>query len=630
MKLWRYGRAIEQLGQRYRLDGVLGSGGMADVCLAWDERSQREVAIKVIKGDELDQRALNRFLKEAAQVAQWRHPNILRIYGDVKLELLDANQGSIIPYIVMEYARGGDLHKRLKPNLPYDLQETFVIFAQICSAVAYAHEQHIIHRDLKPLNILFRKLENGTEQAVLSDFGLAVDVGATHFTFAGGGTLPYMAPEQLRRRARAVSDIFALGVILYQLLTGHLPFLRTIQNLHLPQVMPRPASQLNPQVPTALDDVIFKALSEDPALRYPDASSLWQAVYAVILATPALSDLLPELGGSTFDMTSNLLMGPAAATLPPNLFASLPEPDEPGQAAGKGRQFVIPRFPVLPPSERSHPSIPGTPQVPRYLLAGNDELVQQSEPRPSIANINNQAQTRQVPQTGHDVDEELADDVFADELDELDEELYSSDQEPLGDFQDSWLADSRTHLRHQPAPRGRQTGQSDPLISAGQFEPTVRRSDVAAEASSAATSLRRVTPVPWDDEDDHLASAPSQNSRAGARSRSEKTIILPETRAGGQRSAISTRHDAFGGQRGTNVGGGGTNAWRRWGDERGRRGDERQRWWDERRGKLGCYDACAFYYLDAAVPVCSVGASSGCGADSGQYFCAQPFLWQQC
>ncbi|GCE21736.1 protein kinase domain-containing protein [Dictyobacter kobayashii] len=81
MKLWRYGIPLERLGQRYRLDGVLGSGGMADVCLAWDEREMREVAVKVIKPQELEQRTVDRFLKEAAQVARWQHPNVVRIYG---------------------------------------------------------------------------------------------------------------------------------------------------------------------------------------------------------------------------------------------------------------------------------------------------------------------------------------------------------------------------------------------------------------------------------------------------------------------------------------------------------------------------------------------------------------------
>ena len=281
MRLWRYGRAIEQLGQRYRLDGALGSGGMADVCLAWDERDEREVAIKVIKPDVLDQRSLDRFLKEAGQVANWRHPNILRIYSDLKLELLDAAQGAIVPYIVMEYAQGGDLQKRLTSNQPYPLAETLEIFAQLCSAVAYAHEHGIIHRDLKPLNILFRALPDGEEQVVLSDFGLAVEMDATHHTFARGGTLPYMAPEQLLKgRVGAASDIFALGVILYQLCTGRLPFRRTLQDLRRPDAfaLPAPPSSFEPSLPAALDEAILTALEEESAARYADAEQFWHAV----------------------------------------------------------------------------------------------------------------------------------------------------------------------------------------------------------------------------------------------------------------------------------------------------------------------------------------------------------------
>ena len=284
MKLWRYGLAIERLGQRYRLDGVLGSGGMADVCLAWDEREEREVAVKVIKPDELNQRSLDRFLKEAAHVARWRHPHILRIYGDVRLELLDVAQGSIVPYIVMEYAQGGDLHKRLQPGVPYPFAETMHIFEQLCQAVSYAHGQGVIHRDLKPLNILFRVLPDQSEQMVLSDFGLAVEIAATHFTFAAGGTLPYMAPEQLRGQAQPVSDIFALGVILYQLCTGRYPFRRTIQDLRQrgPLAPPPLPSSIYRILPPELDDVILTALKEDPADRFVDALDFWGGVNAII------------------------------------------------------------------------------------------------------------------------------------------------------------------------------------------------------------------------------------------------------------------------------------------------------------------------------------------------------------
>lgn len=289
MKLWRYGRSIEQLALRYRLEGSLGSGGMADVCLAWDERDERDVAIKVIRPDTLDQRTLDRFMKEAAQVAKWHHPHILRVYSELKLELLDAAQGAIVPYIVMEYAQGGDLQKRLTTGQPYPLATTLDIFAQLCSAVAYAHEQGVIHRDLKPLNILFRSLPDEPDEVVLSDFGLAVEMSATHHTFARGGTLPYMAPEQLQCHVEAASDIFALGVILYQLCTGRLPFRRTLQDLRRsdafsPPILP---SRIAPNLPPSLDDAILIALAEKPADRYANASQFWEAQSVVGLSVAA-------------------------------------------------------------------------------------------------------------------------------------------------------------------------------------------------------------------------------------------------------------------------------------------------------------------------------------------------------
>jgi serine/threonine protein kinase len=280
------------VGHRYRLEGMLGSGGMADVCLAWDLVGKREVAIKVIKQENMDQRALDRFSKEAEKVVLWNHPNILRVYTNVRMELLDKEQGSILPYIVMEYAEGGDLHRRLTAGQPYDLSETLPLFRQLCSAVAYAHEHGVIHRDLKPLNILFRVLPDGTEQPVLSDFGLAVEVGATHFTYARGGTLPYMAPEQLRGVVVPESDIFALGVILYQLCTGRMPFRRTLADvgryIHDPRppAPPTRPSRLQALLPEALDAVLFRALHHDPEHRYADALELWEAVEAAFFDPP--------------------------------------------------------------------------------------------------------------------------------------------------------------------------------------------------------------------------------------------------------------------------------------------------------------------------------------------------------
>ena len=284
MKLWRYGHAIENLSSRYHLEGALGSGGMADVCLAWDEHEQREVAIKVIKPDQLEQKTLDRFVKEAAQVARWQHPNILRIYSDLKLELLDPQKGSIVPYIVMEYAQGGDLHRRLTPGKPYPFATTLDLFAQLCSAVTYAHQHGVIHRDLKPLNILFRQLPGGSEQVVLSDFGLAVEAAASHHTFAHGGTLPYMAPEQLLGRALPASDIFALGVIFYQLCTGRMPFRRSLQELRLrePLATPLRPSAIVQSLPASLDDVVLTALASDPELRYVTADDFWTAIHEAV------------------------------------------------------------------------------------------------------------------------------------------------------------------------------------------------------------------------------------------------------------------------------------------------------------------------------------------------------------
>ncbi len=141
-----------------------------------DEREQREVALKVLKADDLDQETLNRFMKEAGQIVDWQHPHILHIYEQMQIELLDPTQSSVLFYIVMEYARGGDLQKRLTPGKPFPLSASFALFRQLCDAVQYAHEHGVIHRDLKPLNILFRRPATGAEEVVLSDFGLAVQV----------------------------------------------------------------------------------------------------------------------------------------------------------------------------------------------------------------------------------------------------------------------------------------------------------------------------------------------------------------------------------------------------------------------------------------------------------------------
>jgi serine/threonine protein kinase len=302
MELWRYGQPIELLGKRYRLEGMLGSGGMAEVCLAWDEHDNRQVAIKVLKTESLDrgnthdQQLLNRFIKEAGQVTGWQHPHILRVYDHMRVEPIACEgQEAYLFYIVMEYASGGDLQKRMTAGEPYtSLSAAFTIFRQICGAVQYAHKQGVIHRDIKPLNILFRQPRTGPEEAVLSDFGLAVQADASHHTFAEAGTFAYMAPEQFRGQAQPASDIFALGVTLYQLCTGYVPFQRDVKNLHgvfsgrePPPFLP---SELNPDLPPLLDDPILQALETNPANRPRSAAAFWNRLATLLTDTELPSE----------------------------------------------------------------------------------------------------------------------------------------------------------------------------------------------------------------------------------------------------------------------------------------------------------------------------------------------------
>jgi serine/threonine protein kinase len=332
MKFWYNGQPIEELGERYRLEGHLGSGGMADVFLAWDEKEKREVAIKILKANDLDQETLNRFMKEASQIVGWQHPHILHVYDTMQIELLDPAQGSVLFYIVTEFASGGDLHQRLTPKQPFPLSATFALFRQLCDAVQYAHEHGVIHRDLKPPNILFRRPAEGPEEVVLSDFGLAVQMDASHYTFARGGTLAYMAPEQFEGHISPACDIFALGVILYLLCTGHLPFRRTIQDLpNLGKAaLPTRPSLLNPDLPPDLDEPILRALLEQPTERYHSVQEFWDAIELAVTSTaqtyPFLSDDSWQAAGITWPFDSSAQPPTRKQTSQPTSLASQPVP----------------------------------------------------------------------------------------------------------------------------------------------------------------------------------------------------------------------------------------------------------------------------------------------------------------
>src|SRR3989440_3374322 len=202
------------LNNRYRLDKLIGEGGFASVFLATDLELGRQVAIKVLETNWVKDKELStRFRNEARAAAALDHPNILQIYdfGVVK--------GT--PYLVMPYISGGTLADRMKQG-PFTLDEIGVYLDQIGSALDYAHQHSIVHRDIKPTNLLMRS--NG--QLVLMDFGLAKlleNIALAERTVIVG-TVAYMAPEQYQGLVSGASDIYMLGVLLYQMLAGKIPF----------------------------------------------------------------------------------------------------------------------------------------------------------------------------------------------------------------------------------------------------------------------------------------------------------------------------------------------------------------------------------------------------------------------
>jgi serine/threonine protein kinase len=272
------------LNNRYRLDKSIGEGGFASVFLATDLELRRQVAVKVLAQSWLqDAELVTRFRNEARVIAALDHPNILQIY--------DFGVAGGIPYLVMPYVSGGTLADRLKQG-PCTLDEIGFYLDQIGSALDYAHGRGVVHRDVKPTNLLIRP--NG--QLVLMDFGLAklLDNVALEARTAVVGTVAYMAPEQCQGLVSAASDIYMLGVLFYQLLTGTLPYAGdTSQVLH-GHLHSSPRSlegcptrrSVHPAVIRALNQVILKVLAKVPAHRYPTCQAFTFAYYQALKADP--------------------------------------------------------------------------------------------------------------------------------------------------------------------------------------------------------------------------------------------------------------------------------------------------------------------------------------------------------
>jgi tetratricopeptide (TPR) repeat protein len=268
---------ITRIG-KYNIVDVLGRGGMGLVYRAFDKHLGREVAIKTVTENfARDPEMLERFNREASRTGILKHPNIVTIY--------DLGEQDGFPYIVMEYVAGEPLDKLIHSNRPVPLSFKLKIIEQVCDALGYAHQNDIIHRDVKPANVIVQP--NGV--AKLLDFGIAreekygTEIGLTR-TGNLIGTIPYMAPERLQNKPfDGRSDIFATGVMLYQLVTGHLPFAGEEYELvsKLLHEKHPPLSNYLHEYPAALDSILEQSLAKDPEARYATANEMGAEVHSV-------------------------------------------------------------------------------------------------------------------------------------------------------------------------------------------------------------------------------------------------------------------------------------------------------------------------------------------------------------
>jgi serine/threonine protein kinase len=261
---------------RYHVIEPLGQGGMASVYKAFDTSLERNVAIKIIRTDRKEGTEQNEFLKrfqrEAKALAQLDHPYILKV--------LDYGEQEGIPYLVMPFVQGGTLKQKMGRPMPY--REAASLLAPIANALDYAHRRKIIHRDVKPANILISE----SNTPILSDFGIAkiIESGeSTQLTATGVGigTPDYMAPEQWMGKADACTDIYSLGVVFFQMVTGRLPFTAdtpaAVLIKHMQDPLPR-ASLFVPDLPEAVEQVLFKALAKEPINRFQDMGAFADAL----------------------------------------------------------------------------------------------------------------------------------------------------------------------------------------------------------------------------------------------------------------------------------------------------------------------------------------------------------------
>lgn len=258
-----------QLGGRYEILTRVGGGGMALVYKAHDILLNRNVAVKVLRQQFVhDEEFIRRFRREAQSAASLSHPNVVSIY--------DVGQEEDTHYIVMEYIEGHNLNEIIHERAPLQADEAVRIAVQICDALEHAHQNHIIHRDIKPHNILIGK--NG--RVKVTDFGIARAVTSSTITQTGSvvGSVHYFSPEHAKGISTGEkSDLYSLGIVLYQMLTGKLPFFGespiSVALKHLQEEFEEPR-KVNPHIPQSVENVILRAMRKNPNERYQSAREM--------------------------------------------------------------------------------------------------------------------------------------------------------------------------------------------------------------------------------------------------------------------------------------------------------------------------------------------------------------------
>ena len=260
----------QKINDRYQIIKSIGEGGMANVYLALDTILDRNVAVKVLRGDLAhDEKFVRRFQREALSASSLSHPNIVEVY--------DVGEDNGNYYIVMEYIEGRQLKELLKKRDKLTLTEAIDIMLQVTDGMSTAHDAYIIHRDIKPQNIMI--LDNGMVK--ITDFGIAMAMNSTQLTQTNSvmGSVHYLPPEQANGKSATLqSDVYSMGILLYELISGKLPYKGDnaveIALKHLKEPFPSIREEM-PEVPQSVENIILKATAKNPKNRYNDAREMY-------------------------------------------------------------------------------------------------------------------------------------------------------------------------------------------------------------------------------------------------------------------------------------------------------------------------------------------------------------------